>query len=58
MEETVSVPEAARRLGMTTEEAYTLVFLRELRSVEAPSGRRIIPIAAIDRWKSSHPTSA
>ncbi len=58
MEETVSLPEAARRLRLSPEETFDLVFTRELRSVEAPSGRRLIPISAIERWKDAHPAPA
>ena len=53
----VSVAEAARLLGMTTRETYDLVFTRQLKSVAAPSGRRVIPRAAIGDWKRQH-TSA
>ena len=47
----VSVAEAGRLLGMTTAEAYDLVFTRQLKSVEAPSGRRLVPLSAIEDWK-------
>jgi excisionase family DNA binding protein len=50
----VSVAEAARLLGTTIAQAYDLVFTRQLRSVEAPSGRRLVPRAAIDAWKAAH----
>ena len=52
---TVSVAIAARELGMTTEDAYDLVFRRELKTVEAPSGRRVVPLEVIDAWKRDHP---
>ncbi|HEY6426595.1 MAG TPA: hypothetical protein VIX84_05130 [Acidimicrobiales bacterium] len=58
MEETLSVAEAACRLGITTEQALTLIFLKELDSIEAPSGRRIVPVWAIERWQSSHAAPA
>ena len=58
VEETVSIPEAACLLGLTTEEVLNLVFLKELGSVEAPSGRRIVPISAIERWRLAHPVTA
>jgi hypothetical protein len=58
VEDTVSVAEAARRLGVTTEEAYSLVFAKQLESVEAASGRRVVPTSAIDRWRAAHPISA
>ena len=52
-EDVVSVAEAARLLGMTIDEVYDLVFTRRLASVEAPSGRRLVPRAAIDAWKAA-----
>jgi len=54
IEDTMSVAEAAERLGITTSEAYMLVFSKELKSVEAPSGRRLIPLAVVDQWLRSH----
>jgi hypothetical protein len=58
VEDTVSVAEAAKRLGLTTDEAYSLVFAKELESIEATSGRRVVPISAIERWQAAHPVSA
>jgi hypothetical protein len=58
MEDLVSIPEAARQLGITTEEAYDLVFGRQLRSVESESGRRLVPVAVIIEWRTQHPVSA
>jgi hypothetical protein len=58
MEETVSIPEAGRLLGLTTEQVLDLVFLKELESIEAPSGRRIVPASAIERWRLAHPATA
>jgi hypothetical protein len=58
MPETVSVAEAAERLRIRGERAYMLVFSRQLRSVEAPSGRRLVPVDAIDEWRRAHPVSA
>jgi len=49
----VSVAEAARLLDMTIDEVYDLVFTRRLKSVEAPSGRRLVPLAAIEAWKAA-----
>jgi excisionase family DNA binding protein len=54
----VSVAEAARLLGMTIDEVYDLVFTRRLKSVEAPSGRRLVPRAAIDAWKNQQTSAA
>jgi hypothetical protein len=48
MEQTISVPEAAERLGITTAEAYALVFARTLQTVESPSGRRVVPLEALE----------
>lgn len=50
MQETISVSEAAERLGITTAEAYELVFARELRTVESPTGRRAVPIQALEEY--------
>lgn len=47
MEQTISVTEAAQRLGITTAEAYQLVFARTLRTVEGPTGRRLVPLDAL-----------
>jgi hypothetical protein len=51
-EQTIGVTEAAERLGITTEEAYELVFARKLRTVESPTGRRVVPIEALDQLRS------
>jgi len=58
MEDTVSVAEAARRFGLSTEEAYELVIARQLESTETPTGRRVVPVGAIARWRDTHPVSA
>lgn len=50
-DQTISVTEAAERLGITTEEAYDLVFARRLRTVETSSGRRVVPLEALDQLK-------
>jgi hypothetical protein len=47
--ELLSVPEAARRLGMTTEACYELVFTRRLRTVVSPTGRRLVPVDAVEQ---------
>ncbi|HVM12805.1 MAG TPA: hypothetical protein VM287_00540 [Egibacteraceae bacterium] len=58
MEQTISVTEAAQRLGITTAEAYELVFARRLRTVEGPTGRRLVPLEALaelgTREESAH----
>lgn len=51
--ETVSMPEAARRLGLTMAEVWDLVLDRKLRSVAAPSGRRIIPVDALEDYRKA-----
>jgi excisionase family DNA binding protein len=50
-EQTISVSEAAERLGITTEEAYELVFARRLRTVETATGRRVVPIEALGQLR-------
>jgi excisionase family DNA binding protein len=55
MAELLSVSEAARRLGMTTEACYELVFARRLRTVESDTGRRLVPVDAIEDWLASQP---
>jgi excisionase family DNA binding protein len=50
MQGTISVSEAAERLGITTADAYKLVFARELRTVESPTGRRVVPIEAVEEY--------
>jgi hypothetical protein len=55
--ELLALPEAARRLGLTAEETSALIFTRQLRSVESPTGRRLVPIRAVDDWLASHSTS-
>jgi len=57
VDDTVSVAEAARRLGLSTEEAYELVLARQLESTETSTGRRVVPISAIVRWRGTHPVS-
>jgi excisionase family DNA binding protein len=58
VEQTMSVAEAAERLGVSIQDAYTLVFSKQLKSVEAPSGRRLIPILVVEEWLKTHPVSA
>jgi hypothetical protein len=57
-EGTVSVAKAAKLLGMTVEEAYDLVFQGELATVEAPSGRRVVPVSVVEEWQRNHPIHA
>jgi hypothetical protein len=54
--ETVSMGEAAERLGLTIEEVFDLVFDRVLRSIAAPSGRRIIPLDALEDYRRARET--
>ena len=56
-EDPVAVWKAAELLDMTIAAVYDLVFSRQLASVEAPSGRRLVPRAAIEAWKRAQ-TSA
>ena len=56
-EQTISVSEAAERLGISTEEAYELVFARKLRTVETETGRRVVPVEALDQVRT-RPESA
>lgn len=51
-EQTISVPEAAERLGITTAEAYELAFARQLRTVKSPTGRRVVPLEALDEQRT------
>jgi len=53
-EGTVSVAIAAKELGITTREAVDLVFRRKLKTVAAPSGRRVVPLDVIEEWKRGH----
>jgi len=55
---TASVGKAAELLGLTIAEAYDLVFTKRLRTVEAPSGRRVVPLDAIDAWRREHAVSS
>ena len=57
-ESTVSVAKAAKLLGMSIEEVYDLVFQLRLASVEAPSGRRVVPVSVIEQWQRDHPVHA
>lgn len=47
VEQTISVSEAAERLGITTAEAYELFFARKLRTVGTATGRRVVPIESL-----------
>ena len=58
VDQTMSVADAAERLGISVQDAYTLVFSKQLKSVEAPSGRRLIPVHVVDEWLRTHPVSA
>ncbi len=57
-EGTVSVAKAAKLLGITLEEAYDLVLQQRLISVEAPSGRRVVPVSVIEDRQRDHPIHA
>ena len=57
-EGTVSVAKAAKLLRMTIEEAYDLVLQQRLATVEAPSGRRVVPVSVIEEWQRDHPIHA
>lgn len=54
----VSIGRAAELLDMTTREVVDLVFTRQLKSVAAPSGRRLVPRSAIADWKKQHTSAA
>jgi len=54
----VSVGTAAELLGMRIREVYDLVFTRQLKSVEVPSGRGLVPRSAIDDWKNQQTPAA
>jgi excisionase family DNA binding protein len=58
VEPIMSVAKAAERLGVSVQDAYTLVFSKQLTSVEAPSGRRLIPVHVVEEWLKTHPVSA
>lgn len=51
-EQTISVTEAAERLGITTAAAYDLVFAGKLRTVESPTGRRVVPLDALPEHRN------
>jgi len=53
---TVGLLEAARQLGVTFEEVFALVCSRRLKSVEASTGRRLVPVSVLDAWKAAHPS--
>jgi len=57
-EGTMSVARAAKLLGMTLDEAYDLVFRKRLHTVEAPSGRRVVPVSVVETWLREHPVPA
>lgn len=46
-DQTISVAEAAERLGITVAEAYELVFAGELRTVAGQTGRRLVLVVAL-----------
>jgi hypothetical protein len=35
-----------------------LVFQQQLATVEAPSGRRVVPVSVIEEWRRDHPIHA
>jgi excisionase family DNA binding protein len=49
----VSVPEAARLLGISRNLAYDLVRMRELPAVRVGERRLLIPVAALKEWLES-----
>ena len=57
-EGTMSVAKAAQLLGMSLDDAYDLVFRKRLRTVEAPSGRRVVPVSVVEAWLREHPVPA
>lgn len=50
--EAVEIWEAAELLGLSIPEVYDLLFSRQLASVEAANGRRLVPRAAIEAWNT------
>jgi len=57
-EGTVSVARAAKLLGMSIDDVYELVFQKRLATVEAASGRRVVPMTVVEEWKREHPVHA
>ena len=53
-ESRVSVPEAARRLGMRGSEVYRLIFEGELDAVPTLHEGVRVPVAALERWLAEH----
>lgn len=49
-ESRVSVPEAARRLGLRGSEVYRLIFEGELDAVPTLHEGVRVPVAALERW--------
>lgn len=47
-DQTISVAEAAERLGVTVAEAYELVFAGELRTVAGRTGRRLVLVDTLE----------
>ena len=58
VDELLSIPEVARRLGLSTEAAFDLVVARQLRSVESSTGRRLVPAGTVAAWIAAHPVPA
>ncbi len=56
VDDLVSVAEAARRLGITIEQAYDLVFSGSLQTVASETGRRLVAAEAIEQ-RSRAPTA-
>lgn len=58
MGELLSIPEAARRLGLSTEAVFDLLIGQELVSAESSTGRRLVPASAVADWLAAHDVTA
>jgi hypothetical protein len=51
----ITVPEAARRMGLAGDEVYRLIFRGELRGAPREDGAVYVSIASVEQYLSGHP---
>jgi hypothetical protein len=53
----ITVPEAARRLGLPGGEVYRLIFRGELRGGPREDGALYVSTASLEQYRSAHPAA-
>jgi hypothetical protein len=54
----ITVPEAARRLGLPGDEVYRLIFRGDLRGAPREDGGVYVSVASLEKYLAGHPAQA